>query len=183
VREIGQNGPSDVHAGYLIGGTVQDVSDNVYLDEQHEYDAGTICSVAKPSSTECLSSGNSRWVLLRGGEWGFGWTNRTLFTARSNLLIHAFVGSSLLELDDNAPALPAGTHYHLFRTTFNAFELNGAVIERFANNTAIATGGFRHAALQENGKVRIRNFSGNVFHPYSCFACTVDYRSNVTAPE
>jgi hypothetical protein len=183
VREIGQNGPSDVHAGYLIGGTVQDVSDNVYLDEQHDYDAGTICSVAKPSSTECLSSGNSRWVLLRGGEWGFGWTNRTLFTARSNLLIHAFVGSSLLELDDNAPALPAGTHYHLFRTTFNAFELNGAVIERFANNTAIATGGFRHAALQENGKVRIRNFSGNVFHPYSCFACTVDYRSNVTAPE
>jgi hypothetical protein len=183
VREIGQDGPSNVLAGYLIGGTVQDVSDNVYLDEQHDYDAGTICSVAKPSSTECLSSGNSRWVLLRGGEWGFGWTNRTLFTARSNLLIHAFVGSSLLELDGNAPALPAGTHYHLFRTTFNAFELNGAVIERFANNTAIATGGFRHAALQENGKVRIRNFSGNVFHPYSCFACTVDYRSNVTAPE
>lgn len=184
VREIGQNGPSDVHAAYLIGGTVQDVSDNVYIDEQHEYDAGTICSVASPSSTVCLSSGNSRWVRLRGGEWGFGWTNRTLFTDRGNLLIRAFVSSSFLELDENTPVLPAGTHYHLSRTTFNAFELNGAVIERFANNLAIAPGGFRRAAVQENGTVRIHSLSGNLFRPYSCFGkCAVDYRSNVNAPE
>ena len=184
VREIGQNGPSDVHPGYLIGGTVQDVSDNAYIDEQHEYDAGTICSVANPSSTVCLSSGSSRWVWLRGGEWGFGWTNRTLFTDRGNLLIHAFVSSSRLELDDNAPVLQAGTHYHLFRTTFNAFELNGAVIERFANNLAISSSGFRHVAVQENGAVRIRNLYGNVFRPYSCSGkCAVDYRSNVSAPE
>jgi len=184
VREIGQNAPSDLHAGYLIGGTVQDVSDNVYVDEQHEYDTGTICSVANPSSTVCLSSGNSRWVWLRGGEWGFGWTNRTLFTDRGKFLIHAFVNSSLVELDENAPVLQAGTHYHLFRTTFNAFELNSAVIERFANNLAIATGGFRHATIQENGTVRIHSLSGNVFRPYTCFGkCAVDYRSNVTAPE
>ena len=184
VREIGQNGPSDVHPGYLIGGTVQDVSDNVYIDEQHEYDAGTICSVANPSSTVCLSSGNSRWIRLRGGEWGFGWTNRTLFTDRGNLLIRAFVSSSFLELDENTPVLPAGTHYHLFRTTFNAFELNGAVIERFANNLAIAPGGFRRAAVQENGTVRIHSLSGNVFRPYSCFGkCAVDYRSTVNVPE
>jgi len=184
VREIGQNAPSDLHAGYLIGGTVQDVSDNVYVDEQHEYDTGTICSVANPSSTVCLSSGNSRWVWLRGGEWGFGWTNRTLFTDRGKFLIHAFVNGSLLELDENAPVLQAGTHYHLFRTTFNAFELNSAVIERFANNLAIATGGFRHATIQENGTVRIHSLSGNVFRPYTCFGkCAVDYRSNVTAPE
>ncbi len=93
VREIGQNAPGDVHAGYLIGGTVSDVSDNVYLDDQHAYDAGTICSVAKPSSPLCMSSGKSRWVLLRGGEWGFGWTNRTLFTANSALLIRAFLSN------------------------------------------------------------------------------------------
>ncbi|MGB9204453.1 MAG: hypothetical protein WCB94_10855, partial [Terriglobales bacterium] len=174
VREIGQNAPSDLHAGYLIGGTVQDVSDNVYIDEQHEYDTGTICSVATPSSTVCLSSGNSRWVRLHGGEWGFGWTNRTLITDRGNLRIRAFVSSSLLELDENAPVLAAETHYHLYRTTFNAFELNSAVIERFANNLAIAPGGFGHAAVQENGTVRIRNLSGNVFRPYSCFGkCTV----------
>ncbi len=184
VREIGQNGPSNVNAGYLIGGTVQDVSDNVYIDEQHEYDAGTICSVANPSSTVCLSSGNSRWVRLRGGEWGFGWTNRKLFTDRGNLLIRAFVSSSFLELDENTPVLPAGTNYHLFRTTFNAFELNSAVIERFANNLAIAPGGFRRAAVQENGTVRIHSLSGNVFRPYSCFGkCAVDYRSTVNAPE
>jgi len=184
VREIGQNAPSDLHAGYLIGGTVQDVSDNVYVDEQHEYDTGTICSVANPSSTVCLSSGNSRWVWLRGGEWGFGWTNRTLFTDRGKFLIHAFVNGSLLELDENAPVLQAGTHYHLFRTTFNAFELNSAVIERFANNLAIATGGFRHATIQENGTVRIHSLSGNVFRPYSCLGkCTVDYRSNVNTPD
>lgn len=185
VREIGQNAPSDLHAGYLIGGTVNDVSDNVYLDEQHEYDTGTICSVASPSSKVCLSSGNSRWLRLHGGEWGFGWTNRTLFTSRGSLLIHAFVSGTLLELDENAPVLPAGTAYHLYRTTFNAFELNSAVIERFANNLAVsATGGFRHAAVQENGTVRIHNLSGNVFRPYICFGkCAVDYRSNVNAPE
>jgi len=185
VREIGQNAPSDLHAGYLIGGVVHDVSDNIYVDEQHEYDTGTICSVANPSSTQCLSSGNSRWVLLSDGEWGFGWTNRTLFTGRGNFLIRAFVSNSLLELDDNAPVLQSGTRYHLFRTTFNAFELNGAVIERFANNLAIsATGAFRHAAVQENGTVRIRNLSGNVFRPYTCYGkCSIDYRSNVSAPE
>lgn len=193
VREIGQNAPSDVHAGYLIGGVVQDVSNNVYLDEQHEYDAGTICTVAKPSSTLCMSSGRSsetsRWIRLQGGEWGFGWTNRTLFTDRGHFLIHAFVNGSLLELEENdfeknAPLLPAGTHYHLYRTTFNAFELNSATIERFANNLAISAVGFRHAAVQENGTVRIRSLSGNVFHPYSCVGkCTVDYRSSVTPPE
>lgn len=184
VREIGQNAPGDMHAGYVIGGVVQDVSDNVYLDEQREYDAGTICSVANPSSTACLSSGGSRWVRLQGGEWGIGWTNRTLFTDRSKFLIRSFVDNSLLELDDNVPLLPAGTHYRLYRTTFNAFELNGAVIERFANNMAIAIGGFRHAAIQENGTVRIRSLSGNAFHPYSCSGkCAVDYRSTVTAPD
>jgi hypothetical protein len=184
VREIGQNAPGDVHAGYLIGGTVNDVSDNVYLDDQHEYDAGTICSVAKAASVVCLSSGASRWILLRGGEWGFGWTNRTLFTDRGNLLIHAFVNSSLLELDEDAPAVPTGSHYRLFHTTFNAFELNSATIERFANNMASASSGFRHAAIQENGTVRIRNLSGNVFHPYSCSGkCTADYRSTVSGPD
>ena len=184
VREIGQNGPADAHPGYLIGGMVQDVSDNVYIDEQHEYDAGTICSVANPSSTACLSSGESRWILLRGGEWGFGWSNRTLFTEHGNLLIHAFVSTSRLELDENVPVLPAGTHYHLYRTTFNAFELNNATIERFANNLAIASSGFRHAAVQENGTVRIHSISGNVFRPYSCSGkCLVDYRTSVTAPD
>lgn len=185
VREIGQNGPGDVHAGYLIGGAVSDVSDNVYLDEQHEYDTGTICSVESPSSTVCLASGASRWVLLHGGEWGFGWTNRTLFAGRYNLLIRAFVSTALLELDGDAPALPAGTRYHLYRTTYNAFELNSAVIERFANNLAVsATAGFRHAAVQENGMVRIHNLSGNVFRPYICSGkCAVDYRSTVNAPE
>jgi hypothetical protein len=184
VREIGQNGPSDVHPGYLIGGTVQDVSDNVYIDEQHDYDAGTLCSVANPSSTICMPSGESRWILLHGGEWGFGWTNRTLFMDRGNLLIHAFTSATRLELDDNVPVLPAGTHYHLYRTTFNAFELNAAEIERFANNLAVASEGFRHAAVQENGTVRIHSMSGNAFRPYSCSGkCQVDYRTGVTTPE
>ena len=188
VREIGQNAPGDMHPGYLIGGTVRDVSDNVYLDEQHEYVAGTICSVSSASSTVCLSSeqsrGTSRWILLRGGEWGFGWTNRTLFTDRGNFLIRAFVSNSVLELDENAAVLPVETHYHLFRTTFNAFELNSATIERFCNNLAIAPDGFRHAALQEDGTVRIRSISGNIFRPYSCSGkCTTDYRSNVSARE
>jgi hypothetical protein len=184
VREVGQNAPGDAHAGYLIGGTVADVSDNVYLDEQHDYNAGTICSVEKPSSTVCLSSGTSRWVLLQGGKWGFGWSNRTLYTDRHNLLIRAFISSSLLELDDNAPVLPVGTYYHLYRTTFNAFELNSATIGRFANNLAISTGGFHRAAIQENGVVRIQNLSGNVFRPYNCYGkCAVDYRSTTNAPE
>jgi hypothetical protein len=183
VREIGQNGPSDVHPGYLIGGKVQDVSDNVYIDEQHDYDAGTICSVANPSSTVCMPSGESRWILLHGGEWGFGWTNRTLFMDRGNLLIHAFKSATRLELDDNVPVLPEGTHYHLYRTTFNAFELNGAEIERFANNLAIASEGFRHAAVQENGTVLIHSMSGNAFRPYSCSGkCAVDYRTGASAP-
>jgi len=184
VREVDQNGPGDVHAGYLIGSTVSDVSDNVYLDEQHEYDTGTICSVAKPTSIVCLSSGKSRWILLRGGEWGFGWTNRKLFTGRGNLLIRAFATSTLLELDEDAPAIPTGTSYHLFRTTYNAFELNSPTIERFANNFAVSTNGYRHAAVQENGAFRIHSLSGNIFRPYSCTGkCAVDYRSNVTAPE
>ena len=184
VREIGQNAPSDTHAGYLIGGEADDVSDNVYLDDQHAYDTGTICSIAKPSSVLCLPSGKSRWVLLRGGEWGFGWTNRTLFTDHGNLLVRGFLSASLLELDEDAPALPPGTRYHLYRTTFNAFELNSCTIERFANNLAISTGGFRRAAVQENGTVRIRNLSGNVFRPYNCFGkCGVDHRSTVSAPD
>jgi hypothetical protein len=185
VREIGQNGPNDLHAGYVISGTALDVSDNIYIDEQHEYEAGTICSVAKPSSKSCLSSGKSRWILLNGGKWGFGWTNRTLFTERGNFPIRAFVSSPLLELDDDVATVPSGTHYHLFRTTFNAFELNNCVIGRFANNVAIsATGPFRHSAVQENGTVRIHNLSGNVFRPYKCFGmCPVDYRSNVNTPE
>ncbi len=184
VREVGQNAPGDVHAGYLIGGTVEDVSDNVYIDEQHDYDAGTICSVASPSASACLTSGNSRWVRLHGGEWGFGWSNRTLFTDRGSLLIHAFVSTSLLELDETIPALQPGTRYHLYRTTFNAFELNSAVIERFANNLAVAPAGFRRAAVQENGTVQVRSLSGNVFQPYSCYGkCRVDYRSTLSAPE
>jgi hypothetical protein len=184
VREIGQSGPSEVQPGYLIGGIVQDVSNNVYLDEQHEYHAGTICSVANSSSTVCLSSGASRWVRLQGGQWGFGWTNRTLFTEHGKFLIHAFVSSSVLELEEKATLLPAASPYHLFRSTFNAFELNNAVIERFANNLASASEGFRHAAVQENGTVRIHSISGNVFHPYSCFGkCAVDYRSSVNASE
>ncbi|MGB8890299.1 MAG: hypothetical protein WCC87_26475 [Candidatus Korobacteraceae bacterium] len=185
VREVGQGGPADHHAGYVIGGAVVDVSDNLYIDEQHEYDAGTVCSVANPSSRTCLSSGKSRWIWVRGGEWGFGWTNRVLLTDRGNLFIRAFVTSSLLELDDEADALPAGTHYHLSRTTSHAFELNSAVIERFANNVAIATtGSFRNATVQESGTVRIRSLSGNVFRPYSCLGkCAVDYRSNISASE
>ena len=182
VREVGQGGPADHHAGYVISGWVADVSDNLYLDEQHEYDAGTVCSVANPSSKTCLSSGKSRWVWLRGGEWGFGWANRTLFTDRGNLPVHAFVNSSLVELDDDVDGLPAGTRYRLSRTTSHAFELNSAVIERFANNVAISTtGGFRDAAVQETGTVRIRNLSGNVFRPYVCSGkCAIDYRSNVS---
>lgn len=185
VREIGQNGPGDLHAGYSIMGTVADVSDNLYLDEQHEYDAGTVCSVAEPTSGNCLASGRSRWVMLRGGDWRLGWTNRRLFTGRGNLIIRAFVNSTLLELDEDAPVLPAGTRYQLRRTTFNAFELNNAVIGRFVNNAAIATTGpFQHATVQENGAVRINQLSGNVFRPYKCYGkCTVDYRSAVSAPE
>jgi len=185
VRDIGQNGPSDLHAGYVISGTVNDVSDNIYLDAQHEYEQGTICSVANPSSTSCLAAGKSRWVMVQGGEWGFGWSNRTLFTARGNLTIRAFVSSSLLELEEDVSAWPSGTRYHLYRTTFNAFELNHAAITRFANNVAIsATGPFRHAAIQEDGDVRIRDLSGNVFRPYKCFGrCTLDYRTTASTPE
>ena len=185
VREVGQGGPADHHAGYVLSGIVADVSDNIYIDEQHEYAAGTICSVANPSSKDCLSSGKSRWVSLRGGEWGFGWTNRTLFTGRGNLPIRAFVNSSWLELDDDVDALPSGTRYRLSRTTPHAFELNGATIDRFANNVAISTtGGFRDAAVQESGTVSIRSLSGNLFRPYTCQGkCAVDYRSNVSPHE
>ncbi len=180
VREIGQNGAGDVHSGYLIGGNVVDVSDNLYIDEQHDYDAGTICSVAGPSSNVCLTSGKSRWVVPKGGEWGGGWTNRTLFTERGDLLIRAFVQNSLMELENDVPYIPPGTRYHLYRTTYNAFELNGASIGRFANNFAISeSGGFRHAAVQENGKVRIDSLYGNVFLPYRCVGtCSNDYDSH-----
>jgi hypothetical protein len=184
VREVDQNGPGEVHAGYLIGGAVNEVSDNIYLDEQHEYNTGTICSIAEPTSKLCLASGNSRWIMLRDGEWGFGWTNRKLFLSRGNLFIRAFVSGSVLELDEDAPAVPAGTSYHLFRTTYNAFELNSPTIEKFANNSAISPNGYRHAAVQENGTFHVQSLSGNVFRPYSCSGkCSVDYRSNVTAPE
>lgn len=185
VREVGQNGPGDRAPGYAVSGAIADMSDNIYLDEQHEYDGGTVCSVAKPSSTECLSSGKSRWVLLRGGEWGFGWSNRVLFTAHGNYDIRGFVNGNLLELDDDADILPAGTRYHLYRTTYDAFQLNSAVIDRFANNVAISTTGpFRDAALQETGKVVIRTLQNNLFRPYKCSAnCSVDYRSNVLGPD
>jgi len=185
VREVGQNGPGDRAAGYVVSGAVAVMSDNIYLDEQHEYDAGTVCSVAKPSSPVCLSSGKSRWVMLHGGEWGFGWSNRVLFTDRGNRMIRAFVNASLVELDDDADALPAGTHYHLFRTTYNAFQFNSATIDRFANNTAIATtGAFRNATIEETGKITIRSLSGNVFRPYKCAGtCGMDYRGSATAPD
>ncbi|HUK73851.1 MAG TPA: hypothetical protein VLV47_00080 [Candidatus Bathyarchaeia archaeon] len=185
VREVGQNGPGERSAGYVISGSPVDVSDNIYLDEQHEYDTGTVCSVAKPSSTVCMTSGKSRWVMLRGGEWGFGWTNRVLFTDRGDRLIRAFVNSSLVETDDDADALPAGTHYHLLRTTYNAFQFNNATIDRFANNTAIATSGaFRNATIEENGQITIRSLSGNVFRPYKCVGtCAIDYRGNVNGTE
>ncbi len=182
VRDIGQNAPGDLHPGYLIGGTVEDVSGNLYMDDQHEYDSGTLCSVADPAHPACLTSGESRWILLRGGEWGFGWTNRTLFTTQGNLLIHAFVNSSLLELEESVSALKAGTKYQLYRTTYNAFELNSATIGRFANNMATSsTGPFRHAAVQEDGNVVIWNLSGNFFYPYSCDGkCQASY--NTGAP-
>ena len=185
VRQVGQHGPGDRGAGYVVSGAVADMSDNIYLDDQHEYDSGTVCSVAKPSSPLCLSSGKSRWVMLRGGEWGFGWSNRVLFSERGNLVIRAFINSSLLELDDDADALPAGTHYHLFRTTYDAFQFNGATVERFANNVAIATTGpYRNATIEESGKVAIHNLSGNVFRPYKCAGtCTLDYRANTHPAE
>ena len=185
VRDVGQRSPGDLHPGYLIGGNVEDVSNNLYLEDQQEYERGTVCSVPSASSRSCMTSGQSRWILLSGGEWGFGWTNRKLFTGHGDQLIRAFVSSSLIELEQDAPALPSGTRYRLLRTTFNGFELNNAVIERFADNAAISsTGGFKHAALQEDGTVRIRSLSGNVFRPYSCFGkCATDYRSSVNAPE
>ncbi len=37
VREVDQGGPADRHAGYVIGGSAVDVSDNIYIDEQHEH--------------------------------------------------------------------------------------------------------------------------------------------------
>jgi hypothetical protein len=184
VREIGQNAAGDLHAGYLIGGAVADVSDNLYIDDQHDYDTGTICSVASPSSTACLTSGASRWLYLRDGQWAADWTNRTIFTDSKIFLIRSFLGPSLAELDDDIAALPGATRYRLQRSTFNAFELNGALIGRFSTNFAIAPGGYRHAAVQEDGVVRIRSLSGNVFQPYSCSGkCAIDYRAVVNAPE
>jgi hypothetical protein len=184
VRDIGQNGPSDLHAGYLISGTVEDVSGNSYIDDQQQYDAGAICSIPNALSTQCLASGRSRWILLKGGQWGFGWSNRTLFTGSRKLLIRGFVSNSVLELDDNTDVLPAGTEYHLYRTTFNAFELNGATIDRFSSNMALSTTGpFNHAAVQEDGSVRIDSLSGNTMHPYKCYGkCTNNYQGPLTTP-
>jgi len=164
---------------------VDDVSDNVYIDDQHDYNTGTICNAANSTSSTCLPSGRSRWIILSVGEWGFGWGNRTLFTSRGNLLIRAFASSSLIELDNDIDALPPGTHYHLYRTTFNAFELDATTIRRFANNFALsATGPFNHATIQEDGTVRIDALSGNIFRPYKCYGkCAVDYRSSVSASE
>ncbi|HUK42826.1 MAG TPA: hypothetical protein VLW48_00135, partial [Candidatus Bathyarchaeia archaeon] len=86
---------------------------------------------------------------------------------------------SAIELDDDVDALPAGTRYHLYRTTYNAFQLNAATIERFANNVGISTTGpFRNAAIEENGKVTIQSLSGNVFQPYKCAgACAISYNN------
>jgi len=183
VQDIGQNGPNDLHAGYLIGGTVVDVSGNIYIDDQHDYSAGTICSVASLTSQSCMTSGRSRWVRVRGGEWGFGWGNRTLFLERGSEPIRAFPTSHVLELDDEMDVLPAGTIYHLSRTTFNGFEINAATIDRFADNVAISgSGSFNHAAIQEDGTVTIRNLSGNVFHPYKCYGrCALNYMGTVAA--
>lgn len=185
VMDIGQNGPSDVHAGYVIAGNVEDASDNVYIDDQQQYDSGTICSAANATSTTCMPSGRSRWILLSGGEWGFGWSNPTLFTNRGNLPIRAFASHSLIELDNDVDALPPGTHYHLYRTTFTAFELNATTIRRFANNFALSVAGpFNHAAIQEDGALRIDSLSGNVFRPYRCFGkCAVNYQSSISAAE
>ena len=185
VTDIGQNGPGDLHPGFLIGGIVEDASDNIYVDDQHQYEAGTVCSTASPTSRDCMSSGRSRWILLKGGEWGFGWGNRTLFTAKGNLLIRAFLSNSVLELDSDTDALPVGTTYHLYRTTFNGFELNAATITRFANNVAISTTGpFSHAAIQEDNAVSIGDLFGNTFRPYKCFGkCSIDYRANTSTPQ
>ena len=184
VREIGQNGPSDVHDGFQIGGHVLDVSNNVYIDAQHDFGAGVICSVAKPSATLCQTSGQSRWILLQDAKWQIGWTNRTLFTEHGEYRIRAFVNSSLLELDEDAAVVPPGTKFHLYRTTFNGFELNGAHIERFTNNMAISLeGAFRHAAVQEDGDVEFGEVRGNVFRPNVCVGrCRVDYRGDGKAP-
>jgi hypothetical protein len=177
VREIGQNGPSDVHAGFQIGGHVLDVSNNVYVDAQHDFEAGVICSVAKPAATLCQTSGQSRWIMLQDAKWQIGWTNRTLFTEHKEYRIRAFVNSSLLELDEDAAVIPPGTKFHLYRTTFNGFELNAAHIERFSNNAAISSeGAFRHAAIQEDGDVEFGEVRGNLLRPNVCFGrCRVEY--------
>ena len=176
VQDVGQNGPADLHAGYLINGSAIEVSGNTYIDDQQEYSAGTVCSVASPAATTCLPSGPSRWVRVQGGEWGFGWGNRTLFTTRGNYPIRSFVNNNVLEVDKAVDSLPVGTTYHLSRTTFNAYELDGVTIERFANNVAIATtGAFNHAAVQEDGAVVIKDLSGNSFRPYKCFGKCVNH--------
>ncbi|MFZ0794267.1 MAG: hypothetical protein WAM65_10875, partial [Candidatus Korobacteraceae bacterium] len=70
-------------------------------------------------------------------------------------------------------------------TTFTAFELNATTIRRFANNFALSvTGPFNHAAIQEDGALRIDSLSGNVFRPYRCFGkCAVNYQSSISAAE
>jgi hypothetical protein len=180
VQEIGQKGLSDMTAGFQIGGHVLDVSNNVYIDAQHDFGAGVICSVAKPTATLCQTSGQSRWVMLQDAKWQIGWTNRTLFTEHGDYRIRAFVNSSLLELDEDAAVIPPGTPFHLYRTTFNAFELNGAHIERFSNNEAISTeGAFRHAAIQEDGDVQFGEVRSNLLRPNVCDGrCRADYQGD-----
>jgi hypothetical protein len=118
--------------------------------------------------------------MLQDAKWQIGWTNRTLFTEHGEYRIRAFVNSSLLELDADAAAIPPGTRFHLYRTTFNGFELNGAHIERFSNNAAISSeGAFRRAAVQEDGEVEFGEVRGNLFRPNVCWGrCRTDYRGD-----
>jgi hypothetical protein len=178
VRDVGQNAPGDKHAGYQVSGSVLEMSGNAYIDDQREYSGGTICSAPSADATDCSTSGNSRWILLKGGEWGRDWVNRTLYTNRGNFLIRAFTSNSTLELEDDIDPLPQATAYHLYVTTFSAFALFNAKIDRFANNLADAPyGSFRSAAIQEAGTINIGSMSGNEFTPYTCRGtCSVDYR-------
>ena len=105
VREIGQNGPSDLHAGYLIGGPVLDVSDNMYIDEQHEYETGTICSVANPSSKAVCRRETAAGSGCTAANGVLAGPTVRSYTDQGNLPIRAFVSSTLLELDDNVAAI------------------------------------------------------------------------------
>ncbi len=147
-------------AGYLISGAVQDVSDNLYLDEQHDYDAGTICSVAETVIDGVCAAAHAAKPLgpAAGRRMGL-WLDQSHPLHRPRQLPHprlcqqfrAGVGENAgIRTPRSCPQEPTIT---CIARTFNAFELNSATIERFANNLAVATGGFRHAAVQENGTV------------------------------